>query len=319
MLLLTTIIVILISSINVFLHGFGIYLLVCSSRQKEIHVQTILLINLSASELIMNGLKLVISILTLTEHHVATPSQVSSLKEYLSMIMYTGVTYWFFSGMVYITVDRLLNAVLIIRYRFYCTKRKAEILLWLTWLISMLSCLPVIIGADYFNFHWLEFCFLYVFPTFDFGFILLAVITYSVLFMKYRRSTHSIEEHSDGETPRSKRRRSTSVQLFRRSRFIVSIYLIGTYLVFTVASDLTFLFVGVINNNTSKVLLTATKISFAISNMADAIIYVFMQKRIRKLFCKKLQSCCCTTLRNERPSVCVVCNSDQHHTQSTDF
>lgn len=61
----------------------------------------------------------------------------------------------------------------------------------------MLSCLPVIIGADYFNFHWLEFCFLYVFPTFDFGFILLAVITYSVLFMKYRRSTHSIEEHSE--------------------------------------------------------------------------------------------------------------------------
>lgn len=269
---------------NVVLHGFGLYLLACQNRNSRITIQTILLMNLSVSELLLNILEMVRSCLSLTKRYYIAMDLVKNLSKYISIVIYTGACTSFYLGMVYLTADRLLSVTLNLRYNIHCTKRRAKIVLLLTWFTSLITPILIIVGADLYNFQWIDFTYMILFPLFDFGFVFLAIITYVVLFMKYKKS-RQFQEKQVGTNRINKE--NSSAQLFRKSRFIVSVYLIGTFLVFTIVPDLTYLFVGIINNNKTDLLLEVCNISFAISNMADALIYIFVQTSIRKLLYDK--------------------------------
>lgn len=120
---------------------------------------------------------------------------------------------------------------------------------------------------------------------FDFGFIPFATITYDVLFIKYKKKMKFKQKQA--KTANTYREES-SIQLFEKSRFIVAVYLIGTFMVFTIIPDLTYLFVGINNNNETDLLLAACNILFALSNMADALIYIIFQRTICEIFFERI-------------------------------
>lgn len=83
---------------------------------------------------------------------------------------------------------------------------------------------------------------------------------------------------------------------FRKSVYFIPTLLISTFLVFMVTPDLIYLFVGVIGDSQSPILLTACWISYAVSALSDAWIYLFMQRDVREALKKKLKNwyyCCC--------------------------
>lgn len=88
------------------------------------------------------------------------------------------------------------------------------------------------------------------------------------------------------------RRKPTSgFVLFRKSRFYVSVLLIITFILFMVAPDLTYLIIGIVYNNPSESLLNGCWICYALPNLADGYIYIFVQDNVRKAFCEKILFC----------------------------
>lgn len=54
-----------------------------------------------------------------------------------------------------------------------------------------------------------------------------------------------------------------------------------------VVPDLILLFVGVIKGKMSDLLMSSCWLSYAVSNMVDALIYIFMQRSVRELLLEK--------------------------------
>ena len=77
--------------------------------------------------------------------------------------------------------------------------------------------------------------------------------------------------------------KQNALQIFRKSRFYISVLLITTFLRFVKVPDLVYLFVGILNKNDSSTLLTACWVSYAVANLSDAYIYIFMQRDVRHL------------------------------------
>ena len=75
---------------------------------------------------------------------------------------------------------------------------------------------------------------------------------------------------------------------FKQSVYFVPSLLITTFLVFMVVPDLTYLFFGIVSNQRSPQLLAACFVSYAVSSLTDACIYIFLQRDVRQLLNKKL-------------------------------
>lgn len=285
MILSVAIILVIMNSVNVLLHGTGIYLLNVLHRKGKSNIQNIYILHLSVSELLMNSLEIIRTSLLLLIEYKISPNVCQQLEHYLSIVMFTGISFVFYLTMVFITIDRLLNIVLVIRYRVYWSERKAKLLLRGTWIsgafmLACISCAYYISEYDWENLFYKMF-----YPSLEFIFIALALVTYILIFRKYNNSERVLLARR--KSVRNNKKPDSSFQVFRKSRFFVPVLLILTFLLFMVIPDMIILFIGVVMNQMSDILLTSCWISYAVSNMTDACIYIFMQDTVRDLFIKK--------------------------------
>ena len=86
------------------------------------------------------------------------------------------------------------------------------------------------------------------------------------------------------------------MQTFRRSKFFIPVLLILTFLVFIVSADLTYLFVVVVSGKDSSMLEVVLEISYCLSNLADAWIYIFLETELKSLLLRKLRFLCGKTV-----------------------
>ena len=217
--------------------------------------------------------------------------------------MYVGISLVFYFDMVYITLDKLLEILLNIKYPLYWNKRRTKILLLVTWCVSGVVVVVVSLLHAYLDFEWEVYAFKYCFPVLNFVFIVVACSSYSFIFYKFRqtRTPRKVGKREtddsllpDGRISKEKygavKTDKGVFQLIRRSRFFMIFLLIVTFLMFIVVPDLTYLFVHVINNKHSKNLEIACWILYAVGNLADCYIYIFLQPPVRKLLIKKISS-----------------------------
>lgn len=287
MVLAVTIILMFMNFMNILLHGVGVYLLIYLYTRGKLSVQNILILNLSFTELIMNSLEVIRAILSILIEYNVSPSVCNEFKKYLLITMFSGISIVFYIGMFYITLDRLTCITLSLHYKIYCTLTRAKFVLLVTWICAVLICFLFNLAYYLCDFDWEGLLYKFVFPILEFAFILLALITYILIFRKYSHSESALFRQRGitgfNVKPKSK------VVLFQESRFFVAVVLIFTFILFMVIPDLVLLFVGVIDGKMSEELMTACWISYAISNMADACIYIFIQERMKKLLMLKLK------------------------------
>lgn len=263
---------IVLNCTNVALHSLGVYLLVTIYKNGNDTTQMLYLIHLAVSEALMNFLEC----FRRTSELISEGNIIKEVRAYILIIMFTGISLFFYLVMVYITVDKMMEVVLSIRFPLYWDVQKAKKLLYGTWVIGL--CLSVIVSLlHYFDeFVWEDIFFKYFYPILGWTFIIIASITYGFIFCKFKTSTIT-------------RRRNSITQVFRKSRFYLPFSLILTFLVFIVIPDMVYLFIGIINGNETDLLLAVCWISYAISNMVDAWIYIFMQPKVRKLLMKMVR------------------------------
>lgn len=264
--------------INIALHSTGIYLLRCLLKIKQESIQNVILLNLSACELLMNfleGIRNLLMILIDKEIHV---KENNIVKEYLQILML--ICFVFYLVMFHLTLDRLLHVTYPFKYRIYCTRQSVKVVLTLIWVVSVCITIALVIAYHFECVQPLPFVFTYIFPIIGFLFIGLAIITYVSIYRKVMES-RKFQNSNKSENWR---------QNFQRSKFIPPVLLIMTFIVFMVVPDLTILFVGIIGDNMSDYLISICEISYGLSNMADACIYIFMKPDVRKLFLRKVNS-----------------------------
>ena len=208
---------------------------------------------------------------------------VNQVKEYLLIVMFTGISFAFYMGMLYIILDRLLSIVLHMRYRVYCTSTSIKCVLITTWFVGGVMILTVSVARYKFNFDWETIFYIYFYPTLAFAIILVTFVTYSFIFSKYKKSYITHRTRRSIQSGQSKKTTVSSFTLFRKSKFYIPALLVGTFIVFMVVPDLVMLFYGVLGNNMSDTLFDVCMLSYAVSNIADGSIYIFMQPAVISL------------------------------------
>ena len=173
----------------------------------------------------------------------------------------------------------------------------------LTWMLGGVVVVTLSLLHYHTSYDWEEHIFKYCFPILNFSFLIIAFISYGFVFCKYKQvhtvppprnrtvkySAKTISVITLAAPPRENRGGRMGVfQLIRSSRFFAIFLLIVTFVFFIVVPDLVYLFVSVLNKNSSHALDIACWISYAIGNLADCYIYIFMQPSVRKFFLNKM-------------------------------
>ena len=280
-----------VSLFNFLLHTIGCYLLSSAYRNGRKCVHMIWLIHLSVIVAIKNVSKFAWYILFFLRLQKSMKSSVVNIMRYLGIIDTFAIGILYYLIMIYLTVDRLFCILLNFKYPVFWNITRTKHLLCGTWTLIFLLLLSVSIGqwiTGFLDGNHLPLFYLYI--CLDVLFLIVAVLTYCVMFYKYatsvrRNSQYSV--HCFNQT--------SSLNLFktfRQSKFSISVILIFSFLVFDTIPDMIML-ISVINK---KGLLVPVyyflRVCIIVSDTSIACTYIFVQKTIRELLWQKLQCLC---------------------------
>ena len=270
--------------LNAIIHSFGCYILISIYQNGSQSANQLYIISLSGSEFITS---LLVFIGMLIEYYSD-----KKISFYISTFYETGLVLIYYLNMFYITVDKLIEIFLNIRYAVYWNEQKAKILLKVTWLTGILFTLSMIFAFRFAKFDYHISCANYFYPTIDFCFLAIAFLTYGFLFHKFK-NTRNIPTGNNINGQRVQQR--SICQTFRQSKFYISVLLISSFILLKIIPDLIFMLYAKINSNIPKTLRMSCFILYSISSLADAWIYIILQQPVKRKFWKilRLNNCYC--------------------------
>lgn len=272
-----TIVLSILNILTFCLHALGGYLLKnLSSRHGMDDIHNLFLINLSAAESILNILQFFINLISYLTPH-------DHIVFYLKAIRGYGFVNTYFLTMIFLTLDRLLDIALNIKYHLYVNRDKVRRLLVGSWVVNALVLLSVFLIHIFTAFDVNILLSTYIYPTFDICFIFIAFITYGFIFHKYKKT------RVPPVTLERTKGRQNFIAVFKASRFYIPVLLITTFLTFMVIGDMIYLVAVVINGNNSFTLIILCHILFALSYLSDAIIYILIKPSVKKMLWRKFK------------------------------
>ena len=281
-----------LSSLNLIttiLHTFGGYLLIYQYRHGLQDSHELFLINLSISEGIVNLLQFLINpisdMISMSTNHALV---INKVQHYIKTLRGVGFVTVYFLTMIYLTLDRLFDILLNIRYSLYWNELYTKNLLKVTWAMSISTAITVSVVYHYtgVDFHViLDLC---VYPTFDIVFIIIAVLTYGFIFHKYKQTRNPPTENT---TTTSNYRRPNILRVFQKSRFYIPVLSITTFIVFVAIPEMIHLWLVVIKGTHFNPLKTILAILWALSYFSDAVLYIWMKPSVKRLLLRKLRIC----------------------------
>lgn len=270
---------------NFLIHIFGCYLLASIFREGNGNIQLVYLLNLGISEAVINFLGILLTPLSsFGTFSTATISATHQVQYSIMIVLETGVLLVYYLCMVYITLDKLFEVKLNIKYPIYMNERRAKYLMIVTWI----ACL----GFGSFVCIWfhtvknkLEEPFVkYVYPTLDIGYLVLASVSYVIIFQKFKESRSAPLRHR-----LNKGKKLNTFQVFRKSNFYVSGLLIASFILLMVIPDLVYLVIGILKAEKTDELVAYCFLSILLSYFVDGFIYILLQRKVRMKLKKKIK------------------------------
>lgn len=255
--------VILISALG--FHTFGIYLL-CKLRENRTNQQLILL-NLSVDELLYAIFDIIISILRF--------SGISYKNEILRTLDMMTNAFYILQRlfMILIALDRFLAAKLGLKYSVQFSKRRAIVVLICVWLVGLSFLLPLLLVPPGHRNNVLK----YVYPTLDGLVVVCALFTYIYIAKKLNGSGISEARRASGEE--NKQVPAPIKRLFKMASLIIA-----SFIILVAIPDTIYLVVIVLLKKDMIILIKILVILWHVNLSADAVIYIFLQRRVREQF-----------------------------------
>ena len=220
-------------------------------------------------------------------------------REYLGIFFGT-VTFMYYWFMFILTIDRLAGTVLNFRYPIHWNLKKAKYLIASAIIINMLICIGMFIlystlgQTKFAQYHVSAIFYTYIPSGLDLAFLILALTTYSIIFIRYiqslRRSGRSSRQssgHSSGQHSISIERKGI-IPIFFESRFYISVFIILNFLCFSVIPGLVYAYFEVLEKRIPENLLLCIYISFKMLDTGESVIHIFLRRSIRKELTRKM-------------------------------
>lgn len=266
------------------LHTLGLYLLI-SVHNRKTKLHNIYLINYSVLE-ILKGLMNLIGVFSAFSIFPASINP--SIWKFNVIVNAFGVTFWQYFFLTYLTIDRLLLVKMQQKYTYHWNASKARNLLLGTWFCGVLGCVATYLCHRYNGFSNAEKIDVYIKMVLDIGFIIIAVVAYLLIFRTYSASRLRVSAINPDNQP------GQSIwQIFRRSKFLVAVLLISTFLLFVVVPDLIVFFHFLFRFTISGDLLVTLLFLTACADIANAFFYILLRDEVRKLLLRKIRDCWC--------------------------
>ena len=278
-------IAVILTHVNLIVHGFGSFLLIRVIKKGETHPQLLCIFNLSLSLFLKSGLTTVLCYVRLFPKTI-----IRYAKPYIFINLQIVLELLVFLFMVYLTLDRLLAVALNIKYRIYCTVYKAKVVLKSTWLVVVILGLSLCL---LYAFHVISYKIYpyrsYIHITLNFGFIIFSFVTYGYIFYKY---ANSLLRQSSRET--STNDNGGLFQVFLQSNFSIALLMIANFLLFIIVPQIIDIILGFSFIKEDIIWSRARILMNKTADLTNALIYVFMERRVRRLFFKYLLCCHCS-------------------------
>ena len=277
------------------------YLLLCVYKSSTKTAGQIHIIHLSVVEKLMNFFEAVRRIPDFITLSIEDANILKEIQNYVQIMMFAGISIVYYLDMIYLTLDKLLEIMLNIRYPLYWSTTKSNVLMSVTWLFAGILVTSISLLHHLTEYNWEEHIFKYCFPILNFSFIMIAVTSYGFIFHRFK---HAQNDPAINLAPRARKIGTVGpiprviqghvqpnvFRLIRKSRFLTIFLLIITFILFIVVPDSVYL-CQFLNGQESEALNMGCWISYAIGNLADCYIYIFMQPALRKQFVDKMLSC----------------------------
>ena len=272
-----------VSGTNIFMHGLGLIMLL-STYNSGRHIQHVHMINIAAIELLKNIFWLIDA--STTSLYLTSPQSNQSLYivfSYITLVRFSTLIYLHFSAMFLITGDRLVASLLEAKYFSICTYKRSKLLIVGSWLFCWLLTFPLVsffyftCGMSVLNEEGVvDLLIVYVQTVLASLFLIFALTSYFVIFGKYLNNKQKFTEE-----------KLSAFQVFRRSKFYVSILMVTSHLCLVVLPLLLYTVSRIIQVHLPNVITLYIDCSILLSDSVDAVIYVFLYHPVRKLLTKR--------------------------------
>ena len=265
--------------LNILLHSIGAFLLWKTCNWATISSQQVMIFNVALCECFESGIWLVFHVFAFLGYERESPQ-----------IWYCFDLHFPFDQVLYflmmaMTLDRLMAVVLGLKYPLYWTVTNTKKLIKAFWGIGIASILAsillrILIGP------WYRIEVLYFSLLESSLFIMVALVTYAIIFRKYNKSRYRVRRcQVSGNMDVSRVNSLSIVQTFFKSRFYVSLLIILTYLLFNTIPFCIYVKLSHIGRRKHTPGNVATFISAVFMHLnytCDAAIYIFLQRTVRK-------------------------------------
>lgn len=265
---------------NFLLHGVGTYLLVRLHLLHRESTQKFYILNLAISEFLLSIESVALYTVLNLDQYLKSDSFIATL--HVVRLAYAGVRYSYMAAMFYLTGDQLAHALFPFRYRQIWSLGYSKILVVTTWVFITVITIICIHQKWYHQFT----CFFAIPSCLNIIYLIFAVITYIAIFDLYVKSKRKSKLDSGLH-----HNNDSLFQLFVHSRFYVSVVIIACFLILTVLPEMIHsihLFVYPFKVD-YVVFFRYYAASITLSYTIDGIVYIYLQKPVRKLFWRTLQ------------------------------
>ncbi|XP_057310176.1 substance-K receptor-like [Hydractinia symbiolongicarpus] len=268
------------------LHSIGIVLLLTRSTNVS-RSQTIFMINLSLSEICLSATGAAYIVLY-------TFYGGQNFAYHISMICFLTSCLPYYAVMYILTLDRLAEVYLNIRYPLYWSARKTKYCMITLWLITLCLLFSLFVYIRIEPLHGcaklVDFSYAYGFPCGDLVFVIIAILTYFYIIKKIRQKRkvtarisipiETITFHKENISTRKGHRQNKGTSL----HLLLPFLLVVSFVLFIEIPDFIFFLAyrNVIGN--SFALEIAVNIMYSIGYSTDAFIYVFLSTSLKNLF-----------------------------------
>ena len=256
-------------SVNVLLHSTGCFLLWKTYKRSQITTQKLILLHLSIFEGLINLIFLVMYVM-----HLSVDPQSES---YNMILMYfiqpvtSSLNYVIIFIMLFMTLDRLMAVVLNLRVS---RTKKVLVAIWIFGLLLSVCFILLRIYMSRSIYKLIRIIHVYLQLAFSILFVITALLTYAIIFWKYKISRNSLEADSSN---------GNGQQQHSPMHFYIPLLIVSTYVILNATPYI----IGIFIKKSNEVLFMINILHY-LGYMSDALIYIFLQPKVRK----ELFMCC---------------------------
>ena len=282
-------VVIALRVIDIVIQSTGIYLLTCSfnmdNKNKPVderNIQPLYILNLSIAELTFSILWMFV---LPTEFLPSSSYYVKVIQPVILIGIITFAEIAYFATMFCITLDRLVAVKLSAKYWIYWNWERAKHLIISIWIFSIIIFIVIVVINKYTGIEFTSILSIYIYTPLNIVFIILAVLTYTYIFLQYKKSIVLLLQYTNvDQIP------NNSCSMFLKSKFKIALMIIVTFIIFQGIPTISYSFYTTfLFHNDCNPFTSVRAILYPLGNILDCCIYIFLQPKIRRLLLEKIQ------------------------------